>query len=113
MGLYDTDFTSTPPYEELLIDFSHWVTTKGVWQHLSRGKSYKPVLTKVSFLTQPDLRYIYIVITLSFAGRGDSIGVIRRQELLFLFSLVEHPLIHVGYVFIDFITYQGWHDAWG
>lgn len=35
MGFYDTDFTSTPKYEDLLIDFLAGVTPKGVWQHLS------------------------------------------------------------------------------
>lgn len=29
-GLYDTDFTSTPQYEQLLIDFPLGVTLQGV-----------------------------------------------------------------------------------
>lgn len=31
LGLYDTDFISTPQYEELLFDFPASITIKGVW----------------------------------------------------------------------------------
>lgn len=47
------DFTSTPQYEKLLIDFPPGITPKGVWQHLSCRRSYELGLTKASFLTHP------------------------------------------------------------
>lgn len=67
--LYDSNFISTPQYEQFLIDFPVGVTTKGVWQHLSWGHSYEPGLTKASFPTLSSHRYIHAIMAFSFAGR--------------------------------------------
>lgn len=99
------DFTSTPQYEQLIIDFSSGVTAKGVWQHLIQGWSYKLGLTKASFLTHPAHRYVYAIMTRSFLGRADSTRVMGRQELLFPYSLMERHLIHICYVLADFIAH--------
>lgn len=62
-GLYDTDYSSIPKYEQLLIDFPFGVTPGGSWKHLSWGQSYKTSFTKASFLTRAAVKYVHTVIT--------------------------------------------------
>lgn len=76
LRLYDTDFPSTPQYEQLLIDFPPGITAKGVWQQLKRRRSYEPDLTNASFLIGSTHRYMYTVIVHLFTGRVNSTGVV-------------------------------------
>lgn len=80
---------------------------------MRQGWSYEPGLTKASFLTRLALNNVHIIIGRSFTRRGESTEVVGWQELLFLFSLVEHHPIHLGYVLEDLITHQGQHVCLG
>lgn len=105
LGMYDTDFTTTSQYEQLLIDFPPGITPKGLWQHLSRGRNYKPGLTKASFLSRLALMHIHVVKARSFAGQADSTGVVGWHELLFCYSLTERRPVHLGYIRANFIAH--------
>lgn len=43
----------------------------------------------------------------SFAGRKESIGVVRWLKLLFIYSQVECHPIHLGHILVDYIAHQG------
>lgn len=45
----------------------------------------------------------------TFASREDSTGVVMQHEFLFLYNLVEHRPIHLGYVLANFLAHQGQH----
>lgn len=90
--LYDTDFTNTTQYEQLLIDFPLRTGPGKVWKRLSRGKSIEPGLTKALFLTCSVLRYVHTIMTQLFAAIVDSTGVVGQQELLILHILVNTTL---------------------
>lgn len=56
---------------------------------------------------------MHAVIAHSFEGRDDSTRVLGQKELLFLYSMVERCPIHLGYMLVDFISYQGQHILLG
>lgn len=80
---------------------------------MSRRWSYELDLTKALFFTCLAHRYVHTVMARSFTGKANSTGVVGRQELLFLYSLVKHHHIYLDYVLVDFIAHQGQHICLG
>lgn len=71
-GLYNTDFTDTPQYKQLFIDFPLAVSAKEVQLHLSHRRSHELGLMKASFFTCLARRYVHAIFACSFAGRADN-----------------------------------------
>lgn len=90
LGLYDSEFTMTWAYDQLLIDYPLGEMAAEVWNHSFSVKNYEPGLTKASCIVSPALCYIHAVMVQSFAGRANSQGVVERHELLYLYSMTEH-----------------------
>lgn len=83
--------------------------TYRVWRCLCSGRNYKQGLMKSSCILDPTLCYIHIVIERLFANKADSKGVMGNQELLYLYSMIEHRSLHLQFILVEFLAYQGQH----
>lgn len=78
MGLYDSAFTITRVYDQVLVEYPQGEMAAGVWRHLCSRRNYEQSLIKASCIINLALRYIHAVIARSFTGRENSQGVVKR-----------------------------------
>jgi len=98
MGLYEEAETETEEYEQLPTDYPGIVTPLRVYRALCGQGQYEPRVSKATCLTRSAHRYIHAVMSRSISGRGDSTGVLNRQELLYLHSMVRRKPLHLGHI---------------
>lgn len=64
-------------------------------------------MRKVSQTTNPNHRYIHMLLTRGVRGCSKFTGVVSHTNLLMLYSAFERYLIHMGHFFIDISSHQG------
>lgn len=89
LGLYDSEFTWTLNYEELLIYRPPGDFLEEAWWRLSTALVYDPHLTKATNLRSLALRYIHYILSHSLTGWGNSAGVVSYRNIDFLLSMVD------------------------
>ncbi|KAH7659753.1 hypothetical protein IHE45_16G050900 [Dioscorea alata] len=113
MGLYEEAFTETEEYSLLPTDYPGTVTPQQAYSRLCGQGQYEPGVSKASCLSRPAYRCLHAVMSRSISGRGDSTGVLSRQELLYLYSMVESEPLHLGHIVADYIRHQGQYPRVG
>ncbi len=72
----------------------HEFSARGFWGLLTKSDSYDSSSSKSSKLRNPCFRYVHRVMSNTLFGRGDSDGVVRQSELLFLWNML-HPEVQL------------------
>lgn len=71
----------------MLTNYPHGLTPQRVYKILCGEGQYELGVSKAACLSQPLYRYMHAVLSRSVNGRGDSTGVLSRQELLYLYLI--------------------------
>ncbi len=108
LGLYEEAYTTTEEYRQLPTDYPGTLTPQQVFGILCGEGQYQSGASQASCLVRPAHRYLHAIFSRSVSGRGDSTGVLSRQELLYLYSMVQGVPIHLGHIVADYIR-QDWH----
>lgn len=107
LGLYDSELTQTPAYDELLISRPPGDSVKKAWSQLSTVAIYDPNWTKATTLRSLLLRYIHYFLSHSLTGCGNSNEVVSCHNFDFLLSIVDGFHLYLGYEVAVSITHQG------
>ncbi|WP_375645352.1 hypothetical protein, partial [Bartonella sp. CL5QHWL] len=99
--------TETEEYENLPADYPVTLTPQRAYRAVCGLGQYEPVVSKATSLSLPSNRYIHAILTRSVSGRGDSTGLLNRQDLLYLYSMVKNVPLHLGYVLAEYLRHQG------
>jgi len=97
----------TEEYESLPADYPGTLTPQRAYRAVCGLGQYEPGVSKATSLSQPSYRYIHAILTRSVSERGDSTGVLSRQDLLYLYSMVKSVPLHLGYVLAEYLRHQG------
>lgn len=55
------------------------------------------------YLSRPAYRYVHATLNRLVNGRGDCRGVLNRQELLYLYSMVRCQPIYLGNILVEYL----------
>lgn len=89
-GFYGEDILEIERYQTSVFEFhEETLLSAEVWRTISSlsHNAYKPQESKSIRIWDPALRYLHRFITYSLDGRGDSNGVVSRQDLFYLWYL--------------------------
>lgn len=64
-------------------------------------------MSKAMSLAWPSYRYIHTILNRSLNGPGVSTGVLSRQELLYLYSMVQSKPLHLGHIVTKYLHHYG------
>lgn len=68
-----------------------------VWRELTHTPLYKPSCSKSTHLRNPALRYLHRFMAHSIFGRGDSTGVVNRNELFMMWAMMTKTAVNTGF----------------
>lgn len=91
LRLYDDDFIHTEEHTQLPNDYPLGVTLQHLYRILFGDDQYEPGISKALCLIPPSHKYIHTIPSRSVNGHGDSIGVLRQLELVYLYFMVQSP----------------------
>lgn len=98
LGLYTDDYIDNEEYAQLLTDYHHSLTPHRVDKMLYSEGQYESGISKSTCLSWPTYRYIHTIFNRLVNSHGDSIRVRSRQELLYIYSMVQSKPLQLGHI---------------
>lgn len=106
LGLYYDPYIDTKEYEQLSTDYRASLTPQCAYRALCGQGQYKPGVPKATCLSWLAYRYIHAILSRLVNGCGDNTGNLRRQELLYLYFMVQSEPIHLRHILAEYLCHQ-------
>ena len=102
-GFYSRDFMIIEEYRSSIFFPPPEPEIQRFWTQISTESSYRTNLSKASKVKSPALRYLHNLLAHSISGRSQSTGSMTRQDLFYLYCIVERVHCHLGFAFAHYV----------